>query len=425
MSPALAEVERIARTERFISFIRAAVVAFNVITYLAFAGAAGTPRYGLALIVCAGASVYTIVMLAWRPHGESKTLLAAATGTVVDTFLIGVWLYATGGFESPYFPILYAETAATVGRFGVRLGAASALVASGMYYLVASFDSTPVPAYPISVRIAYLYVIVAFVGYVVEIARRSERYTAAAEAETEALREMDRLRSIFVAHISHELRTPLTAVRGAAITLNGKATELDSDEAGVLIEMIDRQSLRLSSLIEDIIEVGLIEEGRLTPRMSAIDLGDLVRGVVQTADRRGHEIVLAEVQEPIRVVCDGPKLAGALTKVLDNAVKFSDTGEMVSVWLEDRSDHVRICVRDRGIGVAPEHKARIFESFFQVDPTMSRATPGTGIGLSIARAVMESHGGSIEVSSDGTGSTFVLRLPRNGRPSLLRASRSS
>lgn len=419
MSPALAVVERVAKTERVISYIRAGVVAFNVATYLAFSSSTD-PRRELALFVCFGAILYTVAMLVWRPPADSRTIAAAITGTVVDTLLIGVWIYATNGFESPYYPVLYAEAAATVGRFGLTLGLFSG-VASSIVYLVASDLGNPsVDGSEMAIRVAYIFAIIAFVGYVVEIAKRSEHYTAAAEAEAEALREVDKLRSTFVTHISHELRTPLTAVRGAAVTLNGKGSALKSEEAAVLIDMIDRQSERLSGLIEDIIDIGLIEEGRFSARMETVDLAELVAHVVSKTSVNGErKIVFDRRDDRARVVGDAPKLRSAIKKVLDNAVKFSGPAEPVVVTLEDDNDDYRIRVRDNGIGVSAEHRGRIFENFFQVDPTLSRAQPGTGVGLSIARAILQMHGGDIELHPEDRGSTFTLRLPKNGRGATL------
>lgn len=416
MSPALGVTERVARTERIIAYIRAGVVAFNVATYLTLAPTSS--RHDLALVVCAGAVFYTIGMLYWRPAADSQTMLAATTGTVVDTLLIGVWIFATGGFASPYFPVLYAEAAATVGRFGPVKGALSGVGSAIVYYLASAIDGS-VAAYPMSVRIAYIFVIVAFVGYVVDVAARSERHTSAAEAEAEGLRELDRLRSSFVTHISHELRTPLTAIRGAAVTLNSKADGLAAGESDVLVGMIDRQSARLARLIEDIIDVGLVEHGKLVARVATADAIQIARQVAEDVSAStGHPIVVetGDVDRSYRIVCDEGKIANAIRKVVENAIKFSPAEEPVRITVEDGAGDVRILVRDKGIGVAPEYHSRIFESFYQVDPTHTQATPGTGIGLSVARAILKLHGGDIEVSSAvGQGSVFTLRIPREGR----------
>jgi len=413
LSPTLGRTERIARTERVISYIRSAVVAFNVIAYLWFAPT-GAARHDLAIVVSVLATGYAIAMLVWRPKRARETLAASATGTVLDNLLIGVWIYATGGFSSPYFPLFYAEAAATVGRFGFLAGAFSGVASAVIYLFVAALDGG-IPGYPMLIRLAYIGVIVAFVGYVVESARHSERDAATAEAEAAALREVDELRSIFVTNISHELRTPLTAIRGAAVTLNGKVGNLDEAEERTLVEMIDRQSEKLSRLIDDIVDVGLIERGQIRANLSMTDAIDVTRRVIdQIAPLLSQQVSLESNVDRITLQCDGPKIANALRKLIENAGKFSPPSSAIRVSVHDGPEDVRFFVIDEGMGIADEHRNMIFESFYQVDPSHTRAAEGTGVGLSIARTLVRLHGGDINLESElGRGSTFVMRIPKS------------
>jgi signal transduction histidine kinase len=414
LSPVLGRAERIARTERVISFIRSGVVTFNVTAYLWLAPTDATRR-SLALSVSVLAVIYTAAMLAWRPQQERQTIAAATTGTVVDNLLIGIWIYTTGGFESPFFPVFYAEAAATVGRFGFLTGALSGGASAVIYLIVVAIDGE-IPGYPMLVRIGYIAVIVAFVGYVVEVARRSERDAATAEAEAQALREVDELRSIFVTNISHELRTPLTAIRGAAVTLNDKVGGLDVEEERTLVEMIDRQSERLSRLVDDIVDVGLLERDQIRMNKDLTEAVALARSVVEEmAAVVAQPVSLESDAEGIPLVCDAPKIANALRKLIDNAAKFSPPGTAIRVSIHEGSDDVCIFVIDGGIGIAPEHQEKVFDNFYQVDPSHTRAAEGTGVGLTIARSLVRLHGGDINVESQlGHGSTFGLRIPKTG-----------
>ena len=260
MSPALAANERIQKTERIIAYIRAFVVVFNSITYLVFAPDGDRSPFALAIIVAA--LVYSVAAFFLEPPDIEHSYTAAFINTLLDNALIVLWLAATGGADSPYYPLLYAEAAATVGRFGPRMGTLAAVCSASLYLIVVQLDGG-LPAYDLLARIAYLFVIVAFVSYVADVAARSEREAVEAEARAESYKELDRLRATFVTNISHELRTPLTAIRGASSTLLRRRDSLGEPETVVLMEMIERQSQHLGNLIQDIIDVGLTHEGKV------------------------------------------------------------------------------------------------------------------------------------------------------------------
>ncbi len=426
LSPHLSPVERLRRTERVVSFIRLGVVLFNVASYQLLAPE--SDRRGLANVICVLATLYAFATLAVRPTRE-LTFAYALTNMILDNVLIGVWLYATGGFSSPYYPLFYAEVAASIGRFGSLAGNLSGVGSSLIYLIVVGIDGFEGTSYRLPVRIAYIFLIAAFVSYVVEVARRSEREVLEAERETAAYMELDRMRGTFVTNISHELRTPLTAIRGAAATLARRPT-LSEKENTTLVEMIDRQSGRLAALVQDIIDIGLVEQGRLIPNMAWADMVAVVREEVEAAriftDRR---IELVPPLGEVRAFCDGQKVGNALGKVINNALKFSDPQSVVTVKLEVTDGEVRISVADRGIGVHPADLDRIFDRFHQVDSSHTRPAGGTGIGLSIARTILEVHGGTIDVTSrEGEGSRFFLRFPADGSDKaldrLLRGSRA-
>lgn len=410
VSPALTDRERLRRTERVISFIRLGVVCFNVATYAWMAPA--SDRRTFANIVMVVGLLYAFVTVFYRPTPSASFTAAFAT-TIIDNVLIGIWIFATDGFASPYYPLFYAEAAASVGRFGPLVGNLSALGGAGIYLGVVLVDGARIIWYDMVVRLGYIFVISAFVSYVFSVARRSERETAQAERETAAYMELEKLRSTFVMNVTHELRTPLTAIRGAAATLSGRH-ELADEQRGVLVEMIDRQSKNLAGLIQDVIDVGLAHQGSLAPKMGWVDLCPLVAAQVETLERRtGRTLSLTLPHGSVEACCDGPKIAQALNKVLDNAVKFSAAPSPIEITLEHDDNEVVIVISDQGIGISAQDAASIFEPFTQVDASPTREAGGAGLGLSVVRNILDIHGGSISVeSAPGRGSSFTLRFPK-------------
>lgn len=409
MSPALSELERVQRTERFISFIRLGVVLFNVGTYLGFAEHG--PRHGYAVAMCIIATIYAFATLL-LPIATTNSFRFAVVNMVLDNFFIALWILATGGFASPYYPLIYAEAAASVGRFGVLWGGASA-IGSAVLYAAAVLADGGVNGLTLSVRVVYVGFVSAFVAYVVDVARTSERDAVRAESQAAAYKEMDNLRSTFVTNISHELRTPLTVIRGAASTLSARKGALTAADALQLVEMIDRHSERLGTLVEDIIDIGMTEQGELMLRPELIDLVALVRAEVEEARYASNQkIVLDASPEAIDLLCDPMKIGNALRKLLGNAMKFSPQGSTIRIKIEGRSDEVLVRVVDQGIGISTSEQAQIFERFYQVDPSHTRAAEGAGVGLFVAQAIMQLHGGRVEVNSAlGEGSEFILRMP--------------
>ena len=409
MTPIQNPKVRLQRAERVIAYVRAGVIGFNVLTYLLLAP--GEPST-LALVVSALAIVYAVATLVWRPSTESILSGAVATMTL-DNVLIAIWLMATGGFDSPYYPLFYAEAAASVGRFGSRLGGISA-VGSAILYLGVALADAPVDVFQLTVRVAYVFVITVFVAYIFEESRASERDAAQAEEEARAYAELDRMRSTFVTNISHELRTPLTAIRGAAATIWQRGDALTSVQVNTLLEMIDRQSEHLSGLVQDIIDVGLEDQGSLLLMLQTEDLSVVVEGEVDRARANGSRpVLLEEPLDPVRAQCDARKIGNALRKLLDNAVKFSPPDTPIVVRLIADEKEVRIEVEDQGIGVEEANQLRIFDRFYQVDPSHTRLADGAGVGLTLVRTIMNLHGGEVQCSSTpGKGSVFVLRFPR-------------
>jgi len=228
-------------------------------------------------------------------------------------------------------------------------------------------------------------------------------------------RQLDRLKSDFVATVSHELRTPLAAVYGAAVTL----AERDfTDREGLrrdLVTQIAEQAARLSAIVDDILFVGRLEAGGLRLEPATVDVVDVARAAVEAARIRaaGAEVTLRAVAESSTIETDAGRLRQVLDNLLDNAIKYSPNRGPVELRVEDDERWTRLAVSDHGVGIPAGELARIFEKFYRLDPHQTRGVNGTGLGLYVCRELVERMDGRINVASlPGRGSTFVVELPR-------------
>jgi PAS domain S-box-containing protein len=225
---------------------------------------------------------------------------------------------------------------------------------------------------------------------------------------------IERLKDEFIATVSHELRTPLTAIRGhLELVLEGDAgpvTPLQTDFLGVAVQNADR----LRSLINDLLDVEKIEAGKMRIREEPLDLATVLSEVAATfrveAERKG--LVFREViADRLVVVGDRDRLIQVFANLVSNAIKYTARGE-VGIHAERRDGQVAVAVHDTGAGISPEDRAQLFTKFFRSQDSVVRDAGGTGLGLVIAQAIVERHGGRIEVESEkGAGSRFTVFLP--------------
>lgn len=226
----------------------------------------------------------------------------------------------------------------------------------------------------------------------------------------------ERLKNEFVSTVSHELRTPLTSIRGAlGLALNGKLGELPA-KARKLLEVADRNSERLSLLINDILDLEKIESGRLDFDLREADLVEVVTHALTSnegyASRYAVRLALVAAPERAPVIADEHRLAQVMANLLSNAVKYSPPDGTVEVSIETLPAAFRVVVRDHGAGIPIEFHTKIFERFAQADGTDARERGGTGLGLSITKAIVERHDGTIGFeSTPGVGTTFFFNLP--------------
>jgi signal transduction histidine kinase len=256
-----------------------------------------------------------------------------------------------------------------------------------------------------------------------DLERRVEERTAELRKANERLRSeiverkrAEEIRDEFLSVAAHELKTPLTSLRGFAQLLLRQAGE-SSVPARLrpALDAVDRQSAKLGMLVGQLLDVSRLEAGQLTiePRMT--DVVALVRGVASAAEAttKRCEFVVQGVPKAMAFL-DPLRFEQVLTNVVDNAVKYSPKGGPVTIEVGERADKVRITVTDEGLGVPVEHRARIFDRYFQAHA--ARRLGGMGLGLYISRQIVDLHGGKIEaVFPESGGTRMVITLPTGDR----------
>lgn len=234
--------------------------------------------------------------------------------------------------------------------------------------------------------------------------------------QIERLREVDRLKSDFINAASHELRTPLTSILGYAEFLEDNlAGELTAQQRG-FVRHIQEGAKRLQHIVDDLLDFARLEAGtfQLVPRPA--DLVAVIQeelSLLRPQAALGHIALDFQVPaRPLTVTIDPVRIGQVLQNLVGNAIKFTSAGGRVNIRLESPPHETRVEITDTGIGIPADHLCKIFNKFYQVDPSITRAHGGAGLGLSIAKALIEAHGGRIGAQSElGKGSTFTITLP--------------
>ena len=230
------------------------------------------------------------------------------------------------------------------------------------------------------------------------------------------LRRLERVRQDFVANVSHELRTPISNIKGYAETLKDGAIN-DKDNAKDFVEIIYRDSERLAQLIDDLLDLARIESGKMKMVFLPIDVqSTLERSIAIIANQAKEKAISIQLQVSAtlpKILADEARISQVLINLLDNAIKYTRTGGIITVSARPKDKYIQIDVSDTGIGISEEEIARIFERFYRVDKARSRELGGTGLGLSIVKHIVQAHGGEVWVKSlVGKGSAFSFIIPK-------------
>ena len=229
------------------------------------------------------------------------------------------------------------------------------------------------------------------------------------------LAELERLKTDFIAITSHELRTPLGLILGHATFLR----ELVGKEYETQLETIIKNATKLKEIVENLSDVDNMQNGSARVRSHRVSMSKIAEDVVLTFqdEAKSKNITLSGKwgDSPHYIEADGVKINIALSNLVKNALQFTDQGGTVQVVVEEESGYVKVSVSDDGIGIHARHVQKVFDRFFQVDEHLTRKHGGMGLGLSVAKSMIELHGGRIWVKSEeGKGSTFTFLLPIDG-----------
>jgi signal transduction histidine kinase len=231
----------------------------------------------------------------------------------------------------------------------------------------------------------------------------------------EAAEIANRAKSQFLANMSHELRTPLNAILLYADLLRDEASDRGLDELQPDLKKIHGAARHLLTLINDVLDLSKIESGKLELLFETFDVPAMLRDVVTTieplAQRNGNALVVSFPDDLGGMNADQTKVRQCLYNLLSNACKFTEAGA-VRLEVARQEGWIVFRVTDTGIGMTPEHQAKLFQPFTQADPSTTRRFGGTGLGLAITRHFCEAMGGGVSVESQpGVGSAFTVRLP--------------
>jgi two-component system, OmpR family, phosphate regulon sensor histidine kinase PhoR len=243
--------------------------------------------------------------------------------------------------------------------------------------------------------------------------------------DTSDLRRLEAVKRDFVVNASHELRTPLTSIVGSLEMLEGALR----GESARWVETIRRNAERMTAIVQDLLMLSGLEARGAELSADKVDLARLIRDVTgmfaHRADAQEIALVLSIPTALPRINADAYLLEQVLVNLIDNALKYTEAGEVRVLCAPEGPDKVRIEVSDTGIGIPEECLPRIFERFYVVDKSRSRKLGGTGLGLAIVKHIVQSHAGTIEVESIvGKGTRFIVRLPLDFRNPRSTAARS-
>ncbi len=410
----------VARTERATALLRLVVVTAVAIVY---AGSLGIRRTSgpLALSILVVAALYSLWTLLARPYEATARLTYAAGTMLLDAGLVALWIHATGGPKSEFWSLYLTIAISAAMRFDFLEVVGISFGLSALYVAITSVDGgLHMPQ--LLLRPALILVPGFGVGLLARQRRQAsegrealevlaeERGTALADEQAlvAKLRQVDMAKTELVAIASHEFRTPLAAILGVISTLRTHGDSLDWATKEELLEGAARQAGRLARLVEDLLTVSRIEEGALPMQLQAVHPQRIAFEAAQ-ASGTGPQL-LVQLNGVSRVHCDPDRVVRVLANLLENARKYSPPGAKIMLVMSEDAEWVRFAVRDYGPGVPEGERERVFDRFQRLSGSDA---PGSGLGLYIAKCLVDAHGGTISVGDSPTGGAeFEFTLPR-------------
>jgi len=347
--------------------------------------------------------------------------LTAAMDIAIET----AGIYLVGGSESPFYPIYFLNIIGSANRYGLSGAVYSTVMVGIAYTALLLFDPTP-PWAPGGAGVPFIVLRLLFIALVGVFSGRlganearqrlaNQRLIANLRQAYQELQELDQRKSEFIQNISHELRTPLALILGyTKMLISGQLGNVSHEQAHALA-VVDRRAESLTRLVNDILYFQ--EVATLPLRPGEVALGALAEAcastVRQRAEKQGVSIHVEVAENTPPAWGDAEQLQRVLHILLDNAIKFSPDGGPVTIEVREQAGELLVAVQDSGVGIPREKLSKIFERFYQVDGSSRRRFGGVGLGLAIARNIVENHGGRIWVESTvGQGSTFYFTVPK-------------
>ncbi|HTX04318.1 MAG TPA: PAS domain S-box protein, partial [Steroidobacteraceae bacterium] len=251
-------------------------------------------------------------------------------------------------------------------------------------------------------------------------ASKIARDIAAQKRAERALREADRRKDEFLALLGHELRNPLSPISTASELLS--RTLAHDASAQLSVSMIKRQAAHLTRLVDDLLDIGRITQGRVHLKRGSLDLASVIAQAIETLEplfrEKQHQVSILSSYQPLYVQGDFARLVQCVVNILTNAAKYTEQEGQIRIVTRAEGPYALIEVSDTGAGIAPDLLPLVFDLFVQSDRTLDRAQGGLGIGLSVVKRLIEMHSGEVTAESGGVGqgSTFLIRLSRIARP---------
>jgi signal transduction histidine kinase len=321
-------------------------------------------------------------------------------------------------------PVLIGFLAYTIVKFkafNIKLLGAQALVVSLIVLIGSQFFFIQNPTNKILNGITFLfalifgYFLVRSVKSEVEQREKIEKQEKALGAANARLKELDQLKSEFVSLATHQIRGPISAIKGyASMLLEGDYGPVEGSVREP-IQTIATSSAALAGIVQDFLDVSRIEQGKMKYEFTVFDFGKLARSVAEelasAIERKGLRVKL-DVLDHCMVHADAGKLRQVIENLIDNAQKYTKQGT-ITIRMERTADRAKLSVKDNGIGIAPETLPKLFRKFSRAEDASKANIRGTGLGLYVARQLIEAQGGSIRAESEGEGkgSTFTVELP--------------
>ena len=252
---------------------------------------------------------------------------------------------------------------------------------------------------------------------IARVAAAFNRMAAELEKRDAALRTSDALRRQMMADVSHELKTPLTAMRGYIETLRMPEVVLDPDHRDRYFETIDRETRRLERIVKDLLDLARYEYGGVTLKQQVFDIERLFQNVARRHEREAHTkgvaIHIHVDAHADQVVADPDRIEQAIENLAGNALRHTPAGVTIRLSATQADGIATLSVSDTGAGIAPEHLPHVFQRFYKVDSARAAESAGSGLGLSITKAIVDRHGGRIRVTSRPGQTAFTIRVPQS------------